>query len=73
MNHKTTPAQDADFIGLLFDGMTTAVMTALEDALKGETAWVLEWVAQNFSPEEVYDTAVLEKWASDVWNTEEYD
>ena len=71
MEHKTTPKQESYFIDLLFDGMTNNVISALKDALGGNATWVLEWVAENFAPEEVYDVAALEKWASDVRNTED--
>ena len=71
MEHKTTPQQESDFIDILFDGMMNNIMSALKDALGGNAAWVLGWVEENFTPDEVYETAALEKWASDVWNTEE--
>ncbi len=71
MQHTTTPKQESDFIDLLFDGMTNNIMSALKNALGGNAAWVLDWVEENFTPDEVYDVAALEKWASDTWNTEE--
>ena len=50
---QTTYRQDADF----------------RDALKRnvgfdtDAVWVLEWIAANFDPEEVFDVGDLEEWA----------
>ena len=72
MKHKTTSNQDEKFFDVLFDGIWAPdLMEAIKDLITGDTRWVLEWVAENFAPDEVYDVAALEKWASDVWNTEE--
>ena len=69
MEHKTTPAQDRDFIDILFDGLTNDVIEAIKNVLYGETDWVLEWVADNFEPDEVFNQGALERWAeSQGWS-----
>ncbi len=73
MKYSTSPRQDKDFIAALFDQTTDAeIAEAVKSLLAGDSSWVLEWVAKNFQPEEVYEIVFLEQWARDAgWSEPE--
>lgn len=59
---STSVAQDKSLAGLIQDDAT---ITIEMDATK-----VLEWVADNFEPDEVFDDDKLAKWAADNYDCE---
>jgi hypothetical protein len=50
MNHTTTPSQDRDFKSTLINEL-------------GGAEWVLDWVEQEFNPEDVFNFEMLKTWA----------
>jgi hypothetical protein len=56
MPRATSSQEDKDFGELLKESVDFSGMDA---------SWVLEWVADNFAPEEVFEDSVLEAWAED--------
>lgn len=62
---RSTPTLEKDFIEALFDGVD--VIAAIKKELSGgDIDWLLEWVAKNFTPDEVFPKSELEKWAEDA-------
>lgn len=50
----TTTAMDANFEALVKERIDL-----------GDASWVLDWINENFTPEDVFDRDTLDKWASD--------
>lgn len=61
MNHSTS--LEESFIEALFDGPD--VIDAIKKELSGDIQWILDWVAENFAPEEVFPRTELEAWAEE--------
>jgi len=61
---RTTARDDQEFMKRLFGSVTgNDVIGALSDLLGSDSSWVLEWVSENFEPEDVYGQTDLEEWA----------
>lgn len=56
----TSHGQDKDFA----DKLWHEIAYTLEKALQGvDASWVVEWVASNFEPQDVFEVSELDKWA----------
>lgn len=62
---STTKLQDAGLVKLLLKEMTIDLDASFDASL------VVDWVADNFAPEEVYGEAALKHWAWDNGFVEE--
>ena len=53
----TTSQQDRDFV--------EHVLEIVKESLAGDQSWVLDWVAQNFGPDDVFGDLDLSTWAKE--------
>ena len=69
---KTTQRQDKDFQEQLFDAISDQdILSAVRDLLNVNSSWVLDWVAENFNPDDVFTDDDLERWAKEHGYTHE--
>ena len=64
----TSGGQDREFGRKLWDAIEGEFESCFT---QGRYDWVLEWVEQNFGPEDVFDASDLEEWAKDNGFTKE--
>jgi hypothetical protein len=63
---ETTGSQDRDFNYLLFGQFSpNTIFDALRDLFLIDSSFVLDWVRDNFTPEEIFSSKELEQWAKD--------
>ena len=64
MKRSTTPQQDKDFQDKLFGAITANdALNSIKALLGIDSSWVLEWVVETFTPDDVFDDSDLSKWA----------
>ena len=61
---STTGGQDVDFASRLIKNIGhNAIVEAIQGLFEGDSAWALDWVTNNFDPEEIYSEGILASWA----------
>ena len=66
MKTETTGSQDQNFNYLLFRQFSpNTIFDALRDLFLIDSSFVLDWVRDNFTPEEIFSSKELEQWAKD--------
>ena len=62
----TTAKQDAKMRYLMIRQLEQSeVIDNIVDNFAGDTNWIIDWVVDNFDPEDVFSVDALEEWAKD--------
>ena len=58
----TTKRQNQEFAEKLME-VGDEVLRAIEAVFAGDAQWVIDWVSDNFEPDEVFTNEALRAWA----------
>lgn len=64
MRTETTGSQDRDFADRLFEQVSSNdILNAIKDLFHRDASWALDWVRENFTPDEIFSSKELAQWA----------
>ena len=61
---QTTGNQDRLFRQMLFESFDEyGILEKIKEQFESDSSWVLDWITNNFEPDDVFAAAELSKWA----------